>query len=76
MEPELLLLGAMLDVDAAIDEVLAREEPFVPLAPATARALSELLERGDHAHEALRRYAFADPAVAAALLCAANGDGG
>ncbi|HEX9241914.1 MAG TPA: HDOD domain-containing protein [Anaeromyxobacter sp.] len=66
----------MLDVDAAIEEVLAREEPVVPLAPATARALSELLGRADHELEALRRHAFADPAVAAAILCAANVEGG
>jgi HD-like signal output (HDOD) protein len=64
----------MLDVDAAIEEVLAREEPIVPIAPATALALAELLRRGDHELEALRRHAFSDPAVAVALLCAANAE--
>jgi len=66
----------MPDVDTAIEEVLAREEPAVPLAPATARAVAELLDRGDLALDALRRHAFADPAIAAALLAAANREGG
>jgi HD-like signal output (HDOD) protein len=66
----------MPDVEAAIEDVLSREGPAVPLAPATARAVGELLGRGDLALDALRRHAFADPAIAAALLAAANRESG
>ena len=67
----------MLDVDAAIDDVLAREEPSVPVSPGAARAVAEILRRGgDLAVEALRPHAFSDPAIAAALLSAANVEGG
>ncbi len=66
----------MPDVETAIEQVLAREEPAIPLAPATARAVAALLDRGDLALDDLRRHAFADPALAAALLAAANREGG
>ncbi len=63
----------MLDLDASLGDALLREDPDVPAAAATVHALAELERRGDLAVDELRRYAFADPAVAAELLAAANG---
>jgi HD-like signal output (HDOD) protein len=62
----------MLDLEAALGEVLLGGEPEVPAAPATVRAVAALERAGDLPLDELRRYAFADPAVAAALLGAAN----
>jgi HD-like signal output (HDOD) protein len=62
----------MLDLESSLGDVLLRGEPVIPPAPATVRALSELEARGDLSLSELRRYAFADPAVATELLAAAN----
>jgi hypothetical protein len=63
----------MLDLEASLGDALFRGEPEIPPASATVRAVAELEARGDLSVPELRRYAFADPAVAAELLAAANG---
>ena len=62
----------MLDLEAALGDVLLRGDPTVPAAPSTVQAVLELGRGSDLPLEELRRYAFADPAVAAELLGAAN----
>jgi putative nucleotidyltransferase with HDIG domain len=62
----------MVDLESSLRDVLLREEPEVPPAHATLDALAVLERAGDLALDELRRYAFADPAIAVALLEAAN----
>lgn len=62
----------MVDLESTLGEILLREEPEVPLAAATLEALAEAERGGDLSIDELRRYAFADPAVALQLLGAAN----
>jgi putative nucleotidyltransferase with HDIG domain len=66
----------MLDLESSLRDVLLREEPEVPPSHTTLDALAALERSGDLALDELRRYAFADPAVALALLEAANASGG
>jgi HD-like signal output (HDOD) protein len=61
----------MLDLEASLGDVLLRGELDVPLAASTARALAALEPRSDVSLDALRRHAFADPAIALELLAAA-----
>jgi len=65
----------MVDLESSLRDVLLREEPEVPPAHTTLDALAALEPTGDLALDELRRYAFADPAIAVALLEAANPTG-
>src|SRR5512140_1752824 len=65
----------MVDLESSLRDVLLREEPEVPPAHTTVDALAALERTGDLPVDVLRRYAFADPAVALALLEAANAAG-
>jgi HD-like signal output (HDOD) protein len=65
----------MLDLESSLRDVLLGEEPEVPPAHTTVDALAALERTGDLPLDELRRYAFADPAVALALLEAANATG-
>jgi putative nucleotidyltransferase with HDIG domain len=62
----------MVDLESSLRDVLLRDEPEVPPSHTTLDALSALDRTGDLALDELRRFAFADPAVAIALLEAAN----
>jgi putative nucleotidyltransferase with HDIG domain len=75
MEPSLLRDPGMVDLESSLRDVLLREEPEVPPAHTTVDALAALERTGDLPVDVLRRYAFADPAVALALLEAANAPG-
>jgi len=63
----------MVDLESSLGDALFRSEPEIPPASATVRAVAELQARGDLTVPELRRWAFADPAVAVELLAAANG---
>src|SRR5690242_14680172 len=65
----------MLDLESSLRDVLLGEEPDVPPAHTTIDAFAALEQTGDLPLDDLRRYAFADPAVALALLEAANPPG-
>ncbi len=62
----------MVDLEAALGDVLSREVPTVPTAASIGLRIAELDRRGDLPMDELRSLAFADPAVAAALLASAN----
>jgi len=63
----------MVDLESSLGDALFRCEPEIPPASSTVRAVAELQARGDLTVPELRRWAFADPAVAVELLAAANG---
>lgn len=66
----------MVDLESSLRDALLREEPDVPPAHTTVDAIAALERTGDLSLDELRRYAFADPAAALALLEAANEPGG
>src|SRR5512138_3533855 len=66
----------MVDLETSLRAVLLGTDLEVPPAHTTVDALAALERTGDLGLDELRRFAFADPAVALALLEAANASGG
>jgi len=66
----------MIELELALTDVLSHEDPAVPVSAPIALAIAALERGGDLRIDDLARLAFADPAIAAELLAAANAAGG
>lgn len=65
-------LGTDGDLDAAIVALVARGAIDLPVHPAIAAQVEDLVRRGDYRIDALARLVTADPALAAEAIAAAN----
>ncbi len=67
-------LGTEGDLDAVMAEVIARGSVEVPVLPAVARQVEDLVRGGDYPLDRLTRLVTVDPGLAAEVLAAANAD--
>ena len=73
MEPDLLRIPGMLDVERAIADLVARDEVVVPPERGVALGIAALLDGQDVAVDSVARLVSADPGLAASALAAAGG---